>query len=56
MDDNIYIYIYIHEDKRYISLGNLNNELFLHISKTDHNFDFNSAAMSAHIYNKMLYD
>ena len=40
--------------KRYIRLGNLNNALFLHIYKTDHNFDFNAATMLAHNDHKRL--
>ena len=42
----------IYEHQRAIRLSNLNNVLFLHISKTDHNFDFNGATMLAHIHNK----
>ena len=39
---------HLYEHKRNIRLGNLYNALFLHISKTDHNFDFNAATMFAH--------
>ena len=33
---------------------NLNNALFLHISKSNHNLDFNSAKMLIYIHNKSL--
>ena len=42
------------ELKHYIRLDNSNNALFLHISKTNHNFNFNVATMLAHIHNKRL--
>ena len=48
------IHKHIYEYKRDIRLGNLNNALFSHISKTDHNFDFNAATMFAHIHNKRM--
>ena len=37
-----------------ISVGNLNNALLQHISKSDHNFDFNAAIMLAYIHNKKI--
>ena len=40
----------IYEHKRDIRLGNLTNALFLHMSKNNHNFDFNAATMLAHIH------
>ena len=43
-----------YEYKRDIWLGNSNNELFLHISKTNHNFNFNTDTILAHIHNKIL--
>ena len=43
-----------YEHRRNIRLGNLNNALFQHIYKTDHNFDFNATTMLAHIHNKRL--
>ena len=43
-----------HMNIRDIRLSNLNNALFLHISKTDHNFDFNAATMFVHIHNRRL--
>ena len=48
------IYKHLYEHKSDIRSDNLNNALCLHISKTDHNFDFNAATMLAHIYNKRL--
>ena len=44
----------IFDHKKDTRLGNINNALFLHISKTDHNFDCNAATMLAHIHNKRL--
>ena len=44
----------IFEHKRDIRLGNLNNALFLHIYKSDYNFDFNAATKLAHIHQKRL--
>ena len=43
----------IYEYKRDIRVGNL-NALLQHISKFDHNFDFNAATMLAYIHNKSL--
>ena len=42
----------MNEHERDIKLGNLNNALCLHSSKTDRNFDFNEAIMLVHIHNK----
>ena len=42
----------LYEYERDIRLGNLNNAPFPHISRTDHNFDFNATAMLARIHNK----
>ena len=39
------LHVCLKEHKRDIRIGNLNNALFLHISQTNHNFDFNSAKM-----------
>ena len=60
----IYICIYIYtsrnlhvrlkEHKRDLRIGNSNNALFLHISPSYHNFDFNSAKMLVYIHNKSL--
>ena len=44
----------LYEHKRDIRLDNSNNALFLHISKTKHNFNFNAGTMLAHIHNKRL--
>ena len=44
----------LYEHKRDITLGNFNDALFLHMIKTNHNFNFNAAAMLAHIHNKFL--
>ena len=38
-----------------LGIGNLNNALFLHISQSKHNFDFNSAKMLIYIHNKSLW-
>ena len=46
--------IYNSEHKRDIRIGNLNNALFLHISQSNHNFDFKSAKMLIYIHNKSL--
>ena len=43
---------YLYEHKRDIRLGNIYNALFLHISETDHNFDFNAAMRLTDIYKK----
>ena len=51
MSRNIYNPLYEH--KRDIRLDNLDT-LFLHIYKTDHNFDFNTAMMLVHIHNNRL--
>ena len=37
-----------------IRLCNFDNTLFLHISETNHNFNFNTAMMLAHIHKKRL--
>ena len=44
----------IYEHRRDIRLGNLNCALPWHISKTDLNFDFNTAIMLADIHNKRV--
>ena len=44
----------IYEHKQDIHLGNLNNAVLLHMSKTNHNFNFNAATMLAYIHNKKL--
>ena len=48
------IHKYVYEHRRDIRIGNLNNSLLQHISKSDHNFDFNAATMLAYIHNKRL--
>ena len=45
---------WLYEHKCDIRLGNSNNPLFLRISKTNHNFNFYAAAISAPIHNKRL--
>ena len=45
---------YVKEHKRDIRIGNSNDALFLHISQSNHNFDFNSAKMLTYIHNKNL--
>ena len=42
------------EHKRDIRIGNLNNTLFLHISQSNHNFDFNSAKRLIYLHDKSL--
>ena len=44
----------LYEQKRDIRLCNSNNALFILISKTNHDFNFNAATMLAHIHNKRL--
>ena len=48
------LHIHLKEHKRDIRIGNLNNVLFLHISQSNPNFDFNSAKMLIYIHNKSL--
>ena len=48
------LHICLKEHKRDRRIGNLNNALFLHISQSNHNFDFNSAKMLIYIHNKSL--
>ena len=43
-----------YEYKRDNRLGNSHNAVFLQISKTNHNFNFNTATMLSHIHNKRL--
>ena len=47
------LYKSIYEHKRNITLGNINDALFLHMSKTDHNFHLNAAMMFAHILKRL---
>ena len=47
-------HVRLKEHKRDQRNGNLNNALFLHISQSNHNFDFNSAKMLIYIHNKSL--
>ena len=42
----------MYEHRRDIRISNLSNVLLQHVSKTDHNFDFNAATMLACIHNK----
>lgn len=44
----------VSEHKRDIRLGNLNNALFVHLTKSDHNFDFDSVEILKYIHNKNL--
>ena len=48
------LHVHLKEHKRDIRIGNLNNALFLHISQSSHNFDFNSAKMLIYFHNKSL--
>ena len=50
----INVHKYIYEHIRDIRSDNLNNAVFLHIPKTDHNFDFNASTMLVYILNKRL--
>ena len=43
----------LYEYRREIRVGNLNNALLQHISKSDHNFNFNAATMLAHPQEKV---
>ena len=45
---------HLYEHKCDIRLGNSINALFQHISKTNHNFNFNAATMLTHIHYKRL--
>ena len=47
-------HVHLKEHKRDITIGYSNNALFLHISQSNHNFDFNSAKMFIYIHNKSL--
>ena len=48
------LHIRLKEHKRDIRIGNSNNALFLHISQSNYNFDFNSAQMLIYIHIKSL--
>ena len=48
------LHVRLKEHKRHIRIGNLNNALFQHISRSNHNFDFNFAKMLIYIHNKGL--
>ena len=48
------LHVCLKEHKRDIRIGNSNNALFLHISQSNHKFDFNSAKMLIYIHNKSL--
>ena len=48
------LHVGLKEHKRDIRIGNWNNALFLDISQSNHNFDFNSAKMLVYIHNKRL--
>ena len=43
-----------YKHRRHIRVGNANNALLQHISKTDHNLDCHAATMLAYIHNKRL--
>ena len=47
-------HVHLKEHKRDIRIDNSNKALFLHISQSNHNFDFNSAKMLIYIHNKTL--
>ena len=47
-------HVRLKEHKKDIRIGNSNNALFLHISQSKHNFDFNSMKMLIYIHNKSL--
>ena len=38
----------------FLRIGNLKNAVLLHISQSNHNFDFNSAKILSYIHNKSL--
>ena len=42
----------LNEHRRGIRVGNLNNALLLHISKSDNNFNFNATMMLVYIHKK----
>ena len=46
------IHKHLNEYRRDIRVGNLNNALLQHISKTDYNFNFNAAMMLIYRHNK----
>ena len=48
------LHVHLKEHRRDIRIGNSNNALFLHISQSNHYFDFNSAKMLTYIHNKNL--
>ena len=48
------LHVRLKEHKRDLRIGNSSNALFLHISQSNHNFDFNSAKMLTYIHNKNL--
>ena len=48
------IFTFAWKNTKDIRIGNLNNALFLHISQSNHNFNFNSAKMLIYIHNKSL--
>ena len=48
-------HVRLKEHKRDIRIGDSNNALFLLISQSNHNFDFNSAKMLIYIHNKGLW-
>ena len=48
------LHVRLKEHKRDIRIGNSNNTLFLHISQSNHNFDFKSAKMFIYIHDKSL--
>ena len=48
------LHVRLKEHKGDIRIGNLNNALFLHISQSNHNFNFNSVKMLIYIQNESL--
>ena len=48
------LHVRLKEHKRDIRIGDSNKALFLYVSQSNHNFDFNSAKMLIYIHNKSL--
>ena len=46
--------VYVFQHDLSARIGNSNNALFLHISQSNHNFDFNSVKMLIYVHNKTL--